>query len=274
MKKRPYQYSIISLFVLMAVSACVFAYVRQKAAVYAQEARAVAALPLLDIKVKLAEKPTGWGRWLARNCYSIEPVKAVGVGLGARHIHESEMRHLGCMPDLEWIILFGCNFESEGGLRHLSSAKQLRELDLTATSIDDDDLKYLRGLRELRTLNLRMTDISDTGMTEVVRHTKIVELHLLRTRITDTGLKHMGRLPKLKHLDISLTQISDEGVAYLSHCPNLEYLNLGATSITDKSLAVFKNLRNLKKLILTRTNVTDEGVKDLQRALPNLVIRK
>jgi hypothetical protein len=44
--------------------------------------------------------------------------------------------------------------------------------------------------------------------------------------------------------------------------------------VTDNGLQQLKAMTNLKKLLIVDTKASDAGVKDLNRALPGLEIRK
>jgi hypothetical protein len=69
---------------------------------------------------------------------------------------------------------------------------------------------------------------------------------------------------------------SDKGLGYLDDLPRLQSLYISShtnsSDITDRGLEQIKGLTNLKNLVLKNTNVTDAGIKDIQKALPNLKI--
>ena len=66
--------------------------------------------------------------------------------------------------------------------------------------------------------------------------------------MTDAGLTHLRGLENLKRLDLSRTQVTDAGLVHL------------------------RELTKLDQLYLKSTLVTDEGVKELQQALPGVVV--
>ena len=53
----------------------------------------------------------------------------------------------------------------------------------------------------------------------------------------------------------------------------IDYVGLHNTKVTDVGLEHLEGLTNLKRLNLVNTQITDEGVKKLQKALPNCQIR-
>ena len=58
----------------------------------------------------------------------------------------------------------------------------------------------------------------------------------------------------------------------LASIASLQGLDLSSTQTTDAGLEHLKGLTNLEFVLLYKTNVTDEGVKKLQKALPNCEI--
>ena len=66
------------------------------------------------------------------------------------------------------------------------------------------------------------------------------------------------------------TDISDAGLENLQGLANLADLNLaGCKRVTDAGLALLEGLKNLKTLTLRGNAVTPEGLKKVQKALPN-----
>jgi hypothetical protein len=70
------------------------------------------------------------------------------------------------------------------------------------------------------------------------------------------------------------TQVKDVGLASLSHLKNLRELSLGNTKLTDAGLIRLASLTSLERLDRSGTQVTGDGVNELQRRLPNLVITR
>src|SRR5687767_7854962 len=68
------------------------------------------------------------------------------------------------------------------------------------------------------------------------------------------------------------TNITDEELAQLAGLEHLQELRMVRCPVTDKGLVHLKALRSLKLLSLAGTKVTDAGMKELQSALPGVVI--
>jgi hypothetical protein len=65
---------------------------------------------------------------------------------------------------------------------------------------------------------------------------------------------------------------TDDDLVDLEPLAELEWLDLSGCPITDAGLKHLKGLKNLRTVILSHTGVTREGMKDLQRALPDVSI--
>jgi Leucine-rich repeat (LRR) protein len=94
----------------------------------------------------------------------------------------------------------------------------------------------------------------------------------LSIRTYDGSLSWFDRV---NGVGLSKTAITDEGLKHLSVLINIDTLNLENTQISDAGLKHLSDLTNLDQLLLgNNTQVTDEGIKELQRALPNCRISR
>jgi hypothetical protein len=145
-------------------------------------------------------------------------------------------------------------------------------LDAADTKIMNDQLNYINGLSALNHLVLSNTMITDGGLDHLRPLTNLQTLYLASTKVSDRGLDEIAHLGKLQLLNLSNTKVTDEGLKKLLSLRKLNQLVLSRTAITDAGLAHLKGLKQLRRLDLSGTKVTDAGMKDLQTALPELVI--
>ena len=145
-------------------------------------------------------------------------------------------------------------------------------LDAGDTRITDRQLEYIEGLATLNHLVLSNTPVTDGGLNHLCPLSNLHTLYLADTKVSDRGLDNIARLSKLQLLDLSNTKITDDGMKKLVSLSNLNRLVLSRTGITDVGLAHLKRMKQLRRLDLSSTAVTDAAVKDLQMALPQLVI--
>ena len=147
-----------------------------------------------------------------------------------------------------------------GALQHLES------LELTRTTVTNDDLKHLAGLKNLRVLELDWNKgIGDAGVAHLGKLTRLETLDLRLTKVTGKGLGALVRLKNLRRLDVSDTPVDDVGLKHISQLARLEVLNIGGTKITDKGLHHLKGLKDLRGLTLNGTGITNEGLNYLAK---------
>jgi len=103
--------------------------------------------------------------------------------------------------------------------------------------VTDADLVHLNGLTKLETLSLAGMEITDAGLGNLEGLTTLKSLELGRTQITDAGLLNLKGLTKLHSLSLRSTQITDAGILHLKDLPNLQWLYLGSTKVTDEGVS-------------------------------------
>ena len=123
--------------------------------------------------------------------------------------------------------------------------------------------------RQLVDLSLGGSNIDDSGLIALSKMTQLQRLILFRTPITDAGIKHLGKLKNLRLLDLTQNELSDEGLKGLADLSQLETLMIGKLgvelSITDRGVASLEGLTKLKSLSLRDTQITDESIKSFAK---------
>ena len=139
-------------------------------------------------------------------------------------------------------------------------------------TVTDAGVVNLKGLTKLRRLRLYSLQITDAGLANLKGLTNLEYLWIGGPQVADAGLVHLKGLTKLEELGFVNTQITDAGLVHLKDSTKLERLNLVGTEITDAGLVNLKGLTKLKELWIGGTQITDEGLKKLQEVLPNCEI--
>jgi beta-lactamase regulating signal transducer with metallopeptidase domain len=134
-------------------------------------------------------------------------------------------------------------------------------------------LEHLSKLTNLRTLYLHRTKITDAGMENLNSLTRLRKLYLGQTDVGDAGIAHLKGLTQLEYLDLGETQVTNGGLQKLEGLTSLRILSLYKTPVTDAGLEHLRGFNKLELLTLQQAKVTDEAVRELQQALPKLVIR-
>ena len=86
------------------------------------------------------------------------------------------------------------------GLRYLMPLKDLRELELSYTRVDDKGLRFLASLKRLRTLSLQHTDVTDAGVAELRLLPELKTLDLRQTAVTPAIAPLLKSFPSLERV--------------------------------------------------------------------------
>ena len=226
---RWYQYSLRSLFVLMAVVAAAgswFAVKRQQVERQRAAVKAIQEFGGVAIFDWDPNDPSAIG-----GAVPPEPAWLPGL-LGDDFFSHVTAVYCGDMTDV--------------GLAHFEVFTQLQELDLAGTQVTDAGLEHLKGLAKLQMLALGGTNVTDAGLEHLKGLTRLQKLLLDETKVTDAGFEHLKGLSQLQVLTLSANaEVTDAGLEHLKGLPQLQLLLLGGTKVTR------------------------EGVKKLRQALPD-----
>jgi hypothetical protein len=148
----------------------------------------------------------------------------------------------------------------------LSNLKNLKDLDVRKTGVDNDGLAYLSKLTNMERLSV--------GEMWVPPHDSYDDAGRIswdegRGLITDEGLRHLSEMKNLHSLTIDKTKITGKGFSYLRGLKDLRYLWLKDSSVKDAGLAHIAKLRGLEVVDISGNMVTDAGLNHLL-SMPNL----
>jgi hypothetical protein len=161
---------------------------------------------------------------------------------------------------------------SDAELMNIGYLAKLVSLQAAGSAVTDAALMHVKGLDNLQFLYLSNTSITDAGLAHLKDMTGLKELSLAGSRATDRGLAQLSRLTRLELLHLGRTGVTNSGLVSLKGMRNLEELHLEDCDITDAGLSFLRGLTSLQYLVLRRTQVTQRGVKELNSALPKLLI--
>lgn len=172
-------------------------------------------------------------------------------------------------------------------LRPLKNLSSLQELSISGSKVSN--LEPIKGCLNLQILYIDRTLICD--LKPISEMTRLKELYLNETKVSNLEL--IKKLTNMEMLNIRLTQVSD--LEPIKGLTKLNFLDLSETQVSD--LEPINGLTKLSKLFLRKTqvsdlkplrgltnlslldlrncnNIKDEQVEDLQKALPNLTIKR
>ncbi len=161
---------------------------------------------------------------------------------------------IGCGPRVDPEVAEAiAAIERLGGTVKRDDRRQGRpvvEVSLGGTRVTDGDLAYLARFPELETVALFDSKVGDEGLARLKDCTELRTLYLGRTKISDEGLAQLAGMKQLKTLGLTDTRIGDAGIAHL------------------------KALTNLKSVNLHGARATAEGIRQLEKTLPGLVVHR
>lgn len=149
-------------------------------------------------------------------------------------------------------------------------------LDISGTSVNDEDLKKLKNLTSLVSLNLGgCQNITDKGLENISGSKSIRSLDLTNCwEITDDGMEYVSRMTALENLSLSACrQVSDAGIVELKDLPNLKCLDLMYCKlVTPAASKSISEMKKLEILIFMCWDSPEFAPADLQRlgTLPTL----
>lgn len=126
-------------------------------------------------------------------------------------------------------------FEAVGGAVTMTADGHVWAVDLTGTSITDDDLRHLAATPQLTLLNLDGTAITNDAIPYLRNVPELSILRLCRTRITDAGLNRLDGVPNLTDLILDDTAVTDAGVGQLGRLPSLEKVYVMGCPVTERA---------------------------------------
>ena len=172
---------------------------------------------------------------------------------GLRHIRALEVevpdgaalaKLVRAWPTLQRVKLW-LGSGADGALDAISGLPELRELDLSAALVGDEQLGHLTGPPSLAGLNLARTYITDAALAAVGRLKGLRSLDLSRDCVTDQGLPSLSGLKKLATLTLVQTDVQGSGLKALAGLPNLRELDLRGTGVTEEAVAPLRGIAGL-----------------------------
>ncbi len=184
-------------------------------------------------------------------------VKAIGE-LPIESFQITRVRLVGSRPKLDELLTAIMNPRLEA----------LIGLDLSRTTIADDDLERLKRLVALRELNLANTHVTDAGLASLKGLTALRQLDLDGDAVRGTGLMHLQDLSELTELRLGCPELTNLFLVELAGLKKLERLSLAKSSVSDEGVTHLAPLTNLKELDLSDTTVMASRVAKLKTLLP------
>lgn len=147
----------------------------------------------------------------------------------------------------------------------------LEVIDLSRTTISDEQLASLAGLGRLTSITLNYTEIGDAGVAHLSGLGDLTALYLRETNVSAKGLNVIGRLPSLKILNLSKTKVEGD-LAGLSKATNLNWLLMEGMEVSDAAIDTLAKLPILRRFTVIDGQVSEEAIARLRKAKPDITI--
>jgi hypothetical protein len=173
------------------------------------------------------------------------------------------------LNQLESLDVSGNSNISNTDVAKFVALTNLRELNLSTTSITDDAFKSLAEMERLEVLKIEgSTQLKGHGLQAYTRTKPTLrELHATGTPLHSGGLKHIKSISSLEFLDISNSGLSDQPFADLKGANNLIHLKIGGANVlSNAGMQTVLTLSKLKILDLERMQtINDQGLGILSK---------
>lgn len=138
---------------------------------------------------------------------------------------------------------------STGGIKghglqaYLKSKPRLRELHASRSSVGASGLRYIKAISSLEFLDISASSLTDQQFAELKGANNIVELRIGSNFLSNASMQTVLSLTKLKILDLEGMQtVSDPGLVILAKKSGLQRLNLKSTTFSPKAIQQFQKV--------------------------------
>ncbi len=197
-----------------------------------------------------------------------KPVTFLGVQISA--VGGTQMPLIGKMKTLS-VLLMDMSTVSDAELKYIAPLR-LRRLSIGSNPILGPGLKYI-NFERLESLNVSKTDLEESAF-DLFPHSDLLgELHVSENKVSNAGLRKLiKKFPNLAILSLRKTGITDSVMLDISTLANLEHLSIERTDITDVGLKHLYGCKKLTRVDLKSSKVTSEGIADLKRHFPDIIV--
>jgi hypothetical protein len=158
-------------------------------------------------------EPVGLGKYLpVRWAFLQDRVRL--VRLEGRTPGEVARVDLGTLAYVEEVSLRDCQL-TDAALAPFKGLTRVRVIDLWKNPVEGPGLSNLSECRQLKDLGLNRTRVDDAWLAGIGGFPAIERLSLSGARVTDAGLAHLEGLKSLKDLHVASTAVTAKGLRKL-----------------------------------------------------------
>ncbi|RMF90160.1 MAG: hypothetical protein D6741_17150, partial [Planctomycetota bacterium] len=188
---------------------------------------------------------------------------------------DAELKLLPGFPHLKKVRVYGVGVTSEG-VAALAACKELVELDLQSTMVDDKGIEALVDLPALESLGLRRSaQLTDEVISILLRFPKLSRLALLENDFSAEALSRLGEMKQLRLLDLRQCSNAPAALPKIAALPKLAAIKLGGYSVDDACLASLAECKSLRDVTIDEASITKAGLDHLRELnLTSLTLSK
>ena len=181
---------------------------------------------------------------------------------------------------------------TDAGMKCLSSATELKYLNISDSPVSDEGLLHLKGLTNLRYVSFRATNVTQSGadrLKKLLPNLRTLRINSpgftpakaysvtttidktnvhLRTALTDATLKQLRQEKDVHTVFMTRINSNDQQIRMIATLP-IKGLVIDSDAVTDQGLVALKAHPHLQSLTVTSNQLTD-GCKDAILAIPSL----
>ncbi len=149
------------------------------------------------------------------------------------------------------------------GLAHFRDCTEMRYINISGTTIKDEELSFLGRFTELEIALFSRTPLKGQFLESMRTTTNMIDIALDGLPLSKADWFVIKNYKKLQGLSVKWTPFDNEALVILKDLPELESLFLNGTQITDQGLPLLKNYKKLNVVTLTDTKITDKGLAEI-----------
>ena len=200
---------------------------------------------------------------------TLPPDSVFRVECRAKDLCDEDVKPLASLTNLRALSLRGCAGLTDRTLALLKPLQKLESLQLHETGIQK--LTFINSFKNLQELDLANSKIDDEGMANLLaaKLSNIERLCIAGASITEPGFASVSKMSSVKELLLGAMTLGDSWLTYLANASTVETLSVKDGNLNDVHLGELRNMKSLHVLKIPYTKVTDVGMAHVA-AMPAL----
>ena len=163
---------------------------------------------------------------------------------------------------------------SPTAIARLKELRELRDVFLMDSEIDDATLAGFRTQPELTTLGVRRaTRLTDAAFESITEFPKLTSISLIELNLTDAACASLATAKQLRLVDLrGCVKIGVEGIRALRPLAELKVIRLRGMAINDAAVRELIPIESLRSVTLEECSLNAEGIALLGKIDPEEIV--